>query len=293
MEENKININWFPGHMAKAKRKILESMRQVDAVVEIRDARIPLSSHNPDLESIIGAKPRIIVLGKSDLANENENLKWTNYYKKMGVPCVLFNPRDRNFISNFKNSVNKLMAQKLERWKNRGMIGRSIKLMIVGIPNVGKSTLINRFIGASKAKTENRPGVTRANQWFSVGKNIQVLDTPGVLWPKFDDESVSLNLAFTGAIKGQILDTEDLAVRFLEMMREHYIDSLVQRYNLDQEKTSNMSGLYILKCIAKSRGMLLSGGEVDTLRAANIVLDEFKTGKLGKITLEKVEMLEN
>ena len=283
------NIQWFPGHMAKTKRELKDSLKEVDLVAEILDARIPVSSRNPDLDAIVAGKPRIIILNKTDLSGDFENKQWINFYKNNGFHAVPFSLKDSRSVNLFTDKVMDIMKPKSDAWKSKGMIGRSIRIMVVGIPNVGKSSFINKLCKNSKAKVENRPGVTRKNQWFSIGKGVQLLDTPGVLWPKFEDENVAYNLAFTGAIKDQILDVEDLAVKFIEKIRVSYLRNLSDRFKLESELISDLTPLEILECIGKKRGMLISGGEVDTLRTSNMILEEFRSGKLGKITLEMPE----
>lgn len=281
-----VGINWFPGHMAKTEKKLKEDLKKVDMVVEITDARIPLSSRNPDLNSIITDKPRLLVINKSDLSDGMQNKNWMNYFKKSGISSCLFSFKDSKSSSIFKNKVKEILKDKINSWKNRGIRNQSIKVMVVGIPNVGKSTFINKLSKNSKAKVENRPGVTRHNQWFSAGDGIEILDTPGVLWPKFENNEIAYNLAFTGAIKDEILDREDLAANLLDVLSKNYKNNLIERYKLDENILLGMQGYEILEYIGKKRGMIISAGEVDTLRAANMILDEFRSGKLGKITLE-------
>lgn len=281
------NIQWFPGHMAKTRRKISEDLKKVDVVVEVLDARAPLSSGNPEVESIIASKPRMIVLGKTDLADTTQTKNWIKFYRARNIACVPFSVKNKSDITTFKNEIEKLMSEKLARWKLRGMIGRSLKLMVVGIPNVGKSAIINCLIGGTKAKVENRPGVTRNNQWFSSKAGFQILDTPGVLWPKFDDQDAALNLAFMGSIKDDILDIENLAVQLIERIKDDYISNICERFKINESDFQNLEQKNLLNTIAKKRGMISSGGNADTLRAANMILDEFRFGRLGKITLEK------
>ncbi len=285
-DENKTNINWFPGHMAQTRRKIKEFLKEVDLVAEILDARIPISSSNPEINEIIENKPKIIVLNKTDLSDEIQNKKWIDFYKNQGYSCVPFSFKNKKSVNLFVNEVMKVMSSKIKSWKDKGMINRSIRIMVVGIPNVGKSSFINKLCGNSKAKVENRPGVTRKNQWFSVNKSIQLLDTPGVLWPKFENKEVALNLAFTGAIKDEILDTEELAFEFIEKIKNYYLDTLCNRFKIESSEISDLSSYEILNYIGKKRGMLISGGETDTLRTSNMILDEFRNGVLGKITLD-------
>lgn len=279
---NSADIQWFPGHMAKARRKITESLKLCDAVAEIVDSRIPVSSRNPELAGIIAGKPLIIVLNKCDMANEETTKEWINHYAKMGITAVALDCRTGRGIEKFKSSVKLILKDKLDRYREKGMVGKTLKIMVVGIPNVGKSTFINRLAKVVKAKTENRPGVTRANQWFAVDKELELLDTPGVLWPKFDDRTVGEHLAFTGAVKEDIVDPEDLAVRLIECIKENEMDKLSERYKIEYDEDS-----YEMLCnIARRRGMMIRGGEADTVRAAKTLLEEFKNCKLGRITLE-------
>lgn len=282
-------IQWFPGHMAKTRRLIAENLNQVDAVIEVLDARSPRSSENPEIENIISNKPRLVILNKSDLADTKQTENWKKFYHAQGVACISFSTKNKNCVKIFKSEVENLMYEKLERWNARGMPGRNIKLMIVGIPNVGKSAIINRLVGNSKAKVENRPGVTRKNQWFSAVGNLQILDTPGVLWPKFEDRDVAFNLAFTGSIKDQILDIEDLAAEFIDHIKSDYASNICERFKLSKDDFQNLDRQNYLSAIAKKRGMIVSGGQADTLRAANMIMEEFRSGKLGKITLERAE----
>ncbi len=289
----KQNIQWFPGHMAKTRRKLKEDIKLVDMVVEILDARIPISSRNPEIMSIINNKPHIILLNKSDMADKNETLKWINYYKeKYGVNCIAVDCQSGKGLSEFLKCSENTLKEKMEVWKSKGMIGRKIRAMIVGVPNVGKSSFINRMSKNSKAKAEDRPGVTRGNQWFTVGNKMEMLDTPGILWPKFDDEIVGRNLAFTGAIKDDILDVEDLAFKLIDLLRDRYITSIAQRYKLNESEIKECETLDLMNMIGKKRGMIISGGEVDIQRVSNMILDEFRAAKIGKITLERVDEIE-
>ncbi len=280
------NIQWFPGHMAKAKAELKENLKEVDLVAEILDSRIPISSRNPDFDNIIASKPRIIVLNKTDLSGDFQNKQWINFYKSCGFFAVPFSLKNSRSVALFTDKVMEVMKPKSDAWKSKGMIGRSVRIMVVGIPNVGKSSFINKLCKNSKAKVENRPGVTRKNQWFDVDKNIQLLDTPGVLWPKFENENVAYNLAFTGAIKEQILDIEDLALKFIEKIKVNYSQNLAERFKLEPEIILNSTPNEILQQIGRKRGMLISGGEVDMFRTSNMIFEEFRSGKLGRITLE-------
>ena len=289
MNEKKTDINWFPGHMAKARRQISESLKQVDLIVEVLDARAPLSSRNPEIKSLINQKPHLVILNKSDLADKEMTEKWAAFYKKLGTPCIAFSVKEKSNVNILKNQIKNVMREKTEHWKSRGMIGRSIKFMLVGIPNVGKSAIINRLVSNAKAKVENKPGVTRRNQWFSVGTDLQILDTPGILWPKFDDKKTALNLAFLGSIKDQILDMEELATEFIGTVKHSYIKNICDRFKINTEEFQNLPNRECLCLIAQKRGMIVRGGDIDALRCSNMLIEEFRSGKLGKITLESVD----
>lgn len=280
------NIQWFPGHMTKTKRKIAEILPLIDAVAEVVDARIPLSSQNPDILDIIGNKPRLILLNKCDMADFSVTEKWVAHFKKQGILAIPIDCKSGKGLNLFKTTVKELLSDTLAKYAEKGLVGKPLRVMVVGIPNVGKSSFINKIAGGNKAKVENRPGVTRGNQWFTIDKQLELLDTPGVLWPKFDDALVGERLAFTGAIKDKVLDVELLAVRLIELLAGDYRELLVARYkNLD----FNSEPYELLEQIGKSRGMMLRGGEVDTERAANMLLEEFRNCKIGKISLERVE----
>ena len=275
--------------MTKAKRKIEQDIKLVDAVTEIIDARIPVSSRNPILDQIIKSKPRIILLNKCDMADPNQTLNWIKYYKNENITAIAVDCKTGKGLNLLLPSVNSALKDKLEIWKSKGIVRKNVRIMVVGIPNVGKSSFINKMSKGTKAKVEDRPGVTRGNQWFSIGKGYELLDTPGVLWPKFDDPTVGEKLAFTGAIKDQVIDIELLAVKILELLRDEYKNELVERYRLKKEDISNFTGYELLELIGKKRGMLISRGEIDTARASTMILDEFRAGKLGRITLERVK----
>ena len=280
------NIQWFPGHMAKTRRMIKENLSLVDGVVEILDARIPFSSRNPEMDRLVKGKPKMLLLNKSDLADPNVTTQWIDYYKKLGVSAVL--PIDcksgkgvKNFLPTLKNQVlNDLIAKR----ESKGMVGVPLKIMIVGIPNVGKSSFINKMAGGKRAKVEDRPGVTRTKQWVKFGENVEMLDMPGVLWPKFEDQTVAHKLAFTGAVKDDVIDLETLSMMLLENLSQSYPKALIERYKIDISPDDN--GISLLEKVGRKRGMLISGGEVNTERASIMVMDEFRGGKLGKITLE-------
>ena len=281
-------IQWFPGHMTKTRRKIQASLKLVDAVAEITDARIPVSSRNPELHTIIENKPRIILMNKCDMADPSQTARWVSYYQKEGVLAIPVDCKSGRGLNQFIPKVRELLKDRIIQWEQKGMVNRTIRVMIVGIPNVGKSSFINRMAKQNRAKVEDRPGVTRGNQWFTIGKAFDLLDTPGVLWPKFDDPNVGEKLAFTGAVKDQIVDTEQLASRLLEVLRDEYSAMLAARYKLEKYDLRPLQGYELLELIGRKRGMLASGGEIDTERASIMVLDEFRSAKLGKITLEQV-----
>ncbi|MFR3338237.1 MAG: ribosome biogenesis GTPase YlqF [Ruminococcus sp.] len=283
------NIQWFPGHMTKTKRQIQASLKLVDAVAEILDARIPLSSKNPDLQKLIQNKPKVVLLNKCDMANQTATSRWIDYYASRGITAIAVDCKSGKGLNKFAPAVNNVLSERRERLKAKGMVNPMLRIMIVGIPNVGKSSFINRVAKQNRAKVEDRPGVTRGNQWYSIAKNIEMLDTPGVLWPKFDDKIVGERLAFTGAVKDQILDTELLAVRLLDFLRSLKPADFMVRFKLDDVDLDAVDSYELLNIIGKKRGMLISGGEINTERAAIMLLDEFRSGKLGRITLEMPE----
>lgn len=283
------NIQWFPGHMTKTKRQIQQSLKLVDAVAEILDARIPLSSKNPDLQKLIQNKPKVVLLNKCDMANQTATSRWIDYYASKGITAIAVDCKSGKGLNKFAPAVNNVLAERRERLRAKGMVNPMLRIMIVGIPNVGKSSFINRVAKQNRAKVEDRPGVTRGNQWYSITKNIEMLDTPGVLWPKFDDKTVGERLAFTGAVKDQILDTELLAVRLLDFLRSLKPADFIARFRLEDVDLDAVDSYELLNIIGKKRGMLVSGGEINTERAAIMLLDEFRSGKLGRITLEMPE----
>ena len=279
-------IQWFPGHMTKTKRQIQSSLKLVDAVAEIIDARIPVSSRNPALAKLVQNKPRVILLNKCDMANQTATKTWIDYFKKQNLVAIPVDCKSGRGLDKFAPAVNTVMSHKIARLKEKGMVNPTIRIMIVGIPNVGKSSFINKMVKKNRAKVEDRPGVTRGNQWYTIAKNLEMLDTPGVLWPKFDDKTVGEHLAFTGAVKDQILDIELLAVRLLDFIKELKPADFITRFKLENEDIENINSYELLKMIGKKRGMLVSGGEIDTERAAIMLLDEFRSAKLGRITVE-------
>ena len=282
------HVQWFPGHMAKTRRLMQANLKLVDAVVEITDARIPYSSRNPEMDSLVGRKPRLLLLNKCDAADETVTSMWIDYYKRNGISVLATDCRSGKNVNKFVPILKELLAEQIERWNMKGMI--------VGIPNVGKSSLINRLAGAKLAKVEDRPGVTRGKQWVSLGAgDIELLDMPGVLWPKFEDKDVGERLAFTGAVKDDVLDIEYLASRLLQYLLEAYPQNIVSRYSVslddlpddEFDMTGCAVGYELLQRIGKKRGFLISGGEINTERAAITVIDEFRSGKMGRFTLER------
>ncbi len=275
------DIQWFPGHMTKTRRMIEENLKLVDAVVEIVDSRIPESSRNPLLTELCGNKPRIIMLNKCDYSDDEVTKLWREHYENQGYTVLVCDCRSGKGINRFLPVLKAKLADLLERRRAKGMIGKALRIMVVGIPNVGKSSFINRMANSKKVKVEDRPGVTRGKQWVSIDKEVELLDMPGILWPKFDDKQVAVRLAFTGAIKDDVMDIESLAEELGAYLKENYPERLKERYKLD-----NLDG-YITELIARKRGMMISGGEPDTERAAITLLDEYRGGKIGKITLER------
>lgn len=278
-----MNINWYPGHMKKTKEFIKKNLPLVDIIYELLDARIPISSKNPDIDYLVGNKPRIIILNKSDLSDPEKNIMWQKQLFKMGIPSILVNSLENTGIKELINKSNELMREKRDRQEKKGIKNKSIRVMIVGIPNVGKSTLINNLSGRKGAKTGNKPGVTKGNQWIRLKNNLELLDTPGILWPKFEDKEIGLNLAFTGAIKDEILDTETLSYKLIEKLVAICPLLLEERYNII---VSNKSTEEIFIDIAQKRGCILKGGEIDYSKTSNIILDDFRKGRIGRITLE-------
>ena len=282
----KLNIQWYPGHMTKTRRQIEADLKLVDAVCEIVDARIPMSSRNPDIDAICGGKPRILVLNRMDLADPEATKKWAAFFRDKGMSVIATDCKSRRGISDFTPAARRACAEKLERDAKRGM-NRPLRVMVVGIPNVGKSTLINQISGRKGAKAENRPGVTRGKQWVTVDAGLQLLDTPGILWPKFEDPRVGMMLAYTGAVKENVIDLEELACFLMTLLHKHYPQALLDRYQV--EAPEDTPGWELLELAGQKRGYLVSGGEVNLERMARVLLDEFRGGKLGKFTLEMPE----
>lgn len=286
MSNDQMNIQWYPGHMTKTRRQMEADLKLVDAVCEIVDARIPISSRNPDIDSICGAKPRIIVLNRMDLADPDATVRWLRYFKSKGLSAIATDCKSRKGISSFQPAVHSVLKDKIERYTAKGM-NLPVKVMVVGIPNVGKSTLINQISGRKGAKAENRPGVTRGKQWVTVDNNLLLLDTPGILWPKFEDPNVGMMLAYTGAVKENVIDSEELACNLLALLSRHYPQVLESRYGLTE--TDGLPGYMLLENAGKKRGYLLARGEINTERMAKVLLDEYRSGKLGHFTLEMPE----
>ena len=282
--DSKLNIQWYPGHMTKTRRQIEADLKLVDAVCEIVDARIPMSSRNPDIDAICGSKPRILVLNRMDLADPEATKRWADYFRGKGMAVLATDCKSRKGINDFTPAARKACAEKLERDAKRGM-NRPLRVMVVGIPNVGKSTLINQISGRKGAKAENRPGVTRGKQWVTVDAGLQLLDTPGILWPKFEDPEVGMMLAFTGAVKEGVIDMEELACRLMELLLQYYPSTLEERYRVTAP--AGTPGYELLEMAGRNRGFLLARGEIHTERMAKVLLDEFRSGKLGKFTLEQ------
>lgn len=299
MNENKTNINWYPGHMAKTKRQIIEDLKLIDVVVEIIDARIPISSRNPDIQEIIKNKKRLVILNKYDLSDEIESKKWINYFEKNGIKAVLVNSNTGEGIKQATKVIEEIYKEKQQQYANKGRTGKAIRVMILGIPNVGKSSFINRISKKSSATVGNKPGVTRQKQWIRINDNIELMDTPGVLWPKFQNEEIALNLAYTGTIKDDILQTIEVGFNLLKYLINNHFQSVVDRYKLDDNEIQqilnnknieeNEKILNIMHNIGRKRGAVISGGNIDEEKVAKIILEDFRSGKIGKITLETVK----
>ncbi len=278
-----LNIQWYPGHMTKTRRQMEADLKLVDAVCEIVDARIPMSSRNPDIDAIFGSKPRIMILNRMDLADPAATKQWAAYFRSLGYAVVVTDCKSRRGLGDFIPAVRSVLAEKLARNAAKGM-NKPLKVMVVGIPNVGKSTLINQISGRKGAKAENRPGVTRGKQWVTVENSLLLLDTPGILWPKFEDPQVGMKLAYTGAVKEDILDVEELAVYLMELLWKHYREAVVGRYGMDCPEDA--TGYELLQAAGAKRGYLMARGEINTERMAKVLLDEYRAGKLGRITFE-------
>lgn len=297
MNENKNNINWYPGHMVKTKREISEDLKLIDVVVELLDSRIPLSSQNPDIAELTKSKKKIIVLNKTDLADNTQNEAWKNYFNSKGQVCILTDSNLGKGINEVTKAIEEIMKEDLEKYAEKGRTGRKIKAMILGIPNVGKSSFINRIVKTNRLEVENKPGVTRKKQWISINEKINLLDTPGVLWPRFEDEKTALNLAFTGTIKDDVLEQTEIAYQLLKFLLEKYRQNVIERYKMtldyieriiSQDQPENFNIYEIMQEIGRKRGAIISGGEIDDEKTAKIILDDFRSGRLGRITIERI-----
>ena len=291
MTQEKNNINWYPGHMAKTRRQIIEDLKLIDVVIELLDARIPISSRNPEIKKITENKRKIILLNKSDLSDEIENKKWLEKLSKE-APTILTDSNTGRGVDKVSKKIEVIMEDEIQRQKERGRINKTIRIMILGIPNVGKSSFINRISKKAKLEVANRPGVTKSKQWIRIGKNQELLDTPGVLWPKFENKEISLNLAFTGTIKDDILETTEIAYELLKVLYINYTKNLQDRYKITDEELKDLENkqnhIYeLMKLIARKRGALVSGGNIDEEKVSKIILEDFRKCRLGKITLEK------
>ena len=290
-------INWYPGHMAKTKKQIIEDLKLIDVVVEILDARIPISSRNPDIAEYTKNKKKVIVLNKYDLADEKQNAKWIEHFKESGIEAVLVNSNSGEGINKAISKIEEVYSSGKSQYENKGRIGKAIRVMVLGIPNVGKSSFINRISKKNSATVGNKPGVTRQKQWIRINQNIELLDTPGVLWPKFQSEEVALNLAYTGSIKDDVLETIEIGFNLLRVLINKHLNKLMERYKLtpnELEEINNMDiaenekVLEVMHLIGKRRGALISGGNIDEEKVAKIILDDFRSGKIGRITLEEI-----
>ena len=291
---SKVSISWYPGHMAKTKRQIIDDMKLVDVVIELLDARIPKSSQNPDIQGMVKNKKRIVILNKSDLADEKETKKWIEYFKKKNILAIEVDSNQGKGIKQVSQSIEKIMEDELKIQNSKGRIRKTIRVMIVGIPNVGKSSFINRISKKTTMTVGNKPGVTRQKQWIRIGNQIELLDTPGVLWPKFESEEVGLNLAYTGSIKEEILEKTEIAYNLLKFLDKNYPNDLYAKYKISEQELSEIKEnpqyvLELMYLIGKKRGALISGGNIDEEKVSKIILDDFKNGRIGKITLEKAE----
>lgn len=277
-----MNIQWYPGHMTKARRQMQEDIKLIDVVVELVDARVPMSSKNPDIDTVAAGKSRLILLNKCDLASEKHTKAWENWFKSKGYYVVKLDSRSKAGVKGVTAAVTEACQEKIERNRRRGIINRPLRAMVVGIPNVGKSTFINSYAGRACAKTGNKPGVTKGKQWIRLNKNLELLDTPGILWPKFEDQQVGIRLALIGSIKDDILDIGELCVQLINLLKEHYPGKLNERYGVDETKDA----VALISDIAEARKCLLKGNELDLAKAEKLLLDDFRSCRLGKITLE-------
>ena len=286
-----MNIQWYPGHMTKTRRQIEADLKHVDIVVEIIDARIPVSSRNPDIDSITAGKPRLVVLNRADQADPAGNKAWGTWLRQKGCSVLETDAKTGTGVGQFPNVVRGVLKDQIARWQEKGLVGRPVRAMVVGVPNVGKSTFINQVAKKKSAKAGNKPGVTRGKQWVSVDAGLELLDTPGILWPKFEDETTGIHLAFTGAVKDEIMDLETLACHLIEILAKRYPQALLERFKVEVDP--EQPGWELLEQCGRKRGFLISGGEVDTERMARILLDEYRSGKLGRITFESPQDAES
>ena len=282
-----MNIQWYPGHMTKTRRQMEEDVKFVDMVAEVVDARIPISSRNPDIDSMVGDRPRMIIFNRADQADPKVTAQWMAWFRQKGYAVLETDAKTGKGVNQFSNVVKQALREKIEAWRAKGQVGRPVRVMVVGVPNVGKSTFINKVARRKSAKAGDRPGVTRGKQWVNIDQGLDLLDTPGILWPKFEDETTGMHLAFTGAVRDEILDGEALACGLMALLSAHYPGVLEERYKL--KDLEGKEGWELLEMAARKRGMLISGGEVDTERMSRVLLDEFRGGKLGRFTLERPE----
>ncbi|MBR6034164.1 MAG: ribosome biogenesis GTPase YlqF [Clostridia bacterium] len=298
MEENKTNINWYPGHMAKTKKQIQDDLKLVDVVIEILDARAPKSSQNPDMAKIIDGKKRIVILNKSDLSDENENKRWQSYFNTKNTIAIIANCNTGTGTKEVIGKINEIMKDELIKHEQKGRVQKNIRVMVLGIPNVGKSSFINRITKKNSAIVGNKPGVTKQKQWVRIDNNVELLDTPGVLWPKFENKEVALNLSFIGAIKDEIIDEYEIAYHLINFLNENYQTELKARYKLTDDEIDSIYKnnsdnteriIQIIELIGKKRGAIMSGGAIDQNKVARVILEDFRSGKIGRITLEKVK----
>jgi ribosome biogenesis GTPase A len=283
-QDEGMSVQWYPGHMARTRRMIQENLKLVDLVVEIIDARIPLSSRNPDLDELVEGKPRLVLLNRADQADKAQNQRWAEYFRSRGCSVLQTDCKSGAGVKQFSPVVQSILKEQRSKWEEKGMVGRAVRVMVVGVPNVGKSTFINKVASRKSALAQNRPGVTRGKQWVSVDEGLDLLDTPGILWPKFEDKTVGMHLAFTGAVKDTVLDTETLAMNLMKLLSERYPEALAERYHIAIPEEPDPWAL--VEEAGRKRGFLISGGEVDTERMSRILLEEFRSGKLGRFTLE-------
>ena len=284
-----MEVQWYPGHMAKTRRMIVENVKFVDVVVEIIDARIPISSRNPDIDDMVGNKPRMIVLNRADQADEAMTKAWSDYFRSKGWAVLKTDSKTGVGVNQFSATVRGLLKEQIDRWAEKGQVGKTVRAMVVGVPNVGKSTFINKVAGRKSAKAQNKPGVTRGKQWITVDSGLELLDTPGILWPKFEDQSVGLNLAYTGAVKDDIMDLETLSFHLMGLLSRRYPEAIKARYKIDIDPGAQ--DWELLEAAGRKRGFLISGGEVDLERMARILLEEYRSGKLGRFTLESPDQM--